>query len=268
MAGPLVGRCVVVTRAPSQAGPLVDALRRRGARPLAYPCIDIAPPRDCGPLDRLLMAAARGDADWLVLTSANAAASLRRRLDALGLAPRRLAGLAVATVGPSTAGAAERELGLGPHATPSVYVADALPDLLGPLSGARVLLPQADVAGPELASSLAAAGAQVSAVVAYRTVPGRGGPRLLGRLRRRQIDAVTLASPSSARHLVARLHEEGGGVEDLDDALLACIGPRTRAEVVRLGLAPAVVAPRSTCSALVAELEHAFADPRPSQETR
>ncbi|MCX7671089.1 MAG: uroporphyrinogen-III synthase, partial [Anaerolineae bacterium] len=83
--GPLQGKRIAVTRAAHQAGELDDLLRRRGAEPLPYPCIAIAPPADTGPLDAALRELAAGAFDWLVLTSRNAVDVLADRLAALGL---------------------------------------------------------------------------------------------------------------------------------------------------------------------------------------
>ena len=73
--------------------------------------------------------------------------------------------------------------------------------LLGPLDGARVLLPQADIADPGLADELRARGATVNAVAAYRTVLIE--PAMSGILPLRVADAIVLASPSAARSLAS-----------------------------------------------------------------
>ena len=61
----LVGKRVVITRAPHQADELAALLRERGAEALLYPCIDIAPPEDSAALDAALHTAANGGFDCL-----------------------------------------------------------------------------------------------------------------------------------------------------------------------------------------------------------
>ncbi len=76
----LAGKRIVVTRAANQADELDDLLRSRGAEPLPYPCIAIAPPTDTGPLDAALRDLVAGEFTWLVLTSRNAVVVLAERL--------------------------------------------------------------------------------------------------------------------------------------------------------------------------------------------
>ena len=74
----------MVTQAVHQAPELAGLLAARGAIPLLYPCIAIAPPADPAPLDATLRRAVGGEFDWLVFTSANTVLVLAQRLSALG----------------------------------------------------------------------------------------------------------------------------------------------------------------------------------------
>jgi uroporphyrinogen-III synthase len=243
---------VVVTRAHHQAAELDARLRARGAEPVSYPCIAIAAPRRPEPLDEALRAAAAGAFERLVLTSANAALAMRRRLRLLQL---ELPRLRVAAVGPMTAEAARQELGLIADIVPDDFRADALIERLGVGPGERILLPQADLAGRFLADALERRGAAVCRVDAYRTVRGRGGVKLLPLLRAGRVDAVTLASASAARHLRGRLESEGGTARDLARTPVVCIGPRAAAATLRHGLPLTAVAADHTLDGLVIALE-------------
>lgn len=253
----LQGKSVVVTRAEDQAAELNDLLRERGAIPLSYPCIAIAPPQDTGPLDAALAAAAADGFDWLVLTSANAAVILAARLKALGLAGLRLS---IAAIGPATAEAVQRLLGVRVSLVPDEAVAEALADKLAPQLGAgcRLLLAQADIARPVLARRLAEAGITVTAVDAYRTVVGSGGVDLPALLARRAVDAVTFTSSSTVRNFLQRLEPEGGARTGLTGVCIACIGPVTAGTAIGLGLSACVVAMEHTVPGLVAALETYF----------
>ena len=111
-ARPLHGRRIVVTQAAHQAAEFSALLCARGAVPLLYPCIAIAPVEDTAPLDAALRGAAEGAFDWLVLTSANTVHVLAGRLAALEIQASALASLRVAAIGHATAQAVTAELGL------------------------------------------------------------------------------------------------------------------------------------------------------------
>jgi len=237
---PLAGRRIVVTRPEAQARPLADVLERLGARAAVVPLVEIAPPADPGPLDAAL--ASLPSYDWVVFTSANAVAALRDRAQAAGL-------VRVAVVGPATAAAA-RAAGLEPSFLPERFAAEEIAAGLEPLHGLRVLLPQADLADPGLATELRARRAHVDAVVAYRTVELARSPAELAELR--AADAVVLASSSAARSLAA----QGGP----GDALVACIGPRTAEEAREVGFSVGLVADESTADGLVRALVAHFGE--------
>lgn len=240
----LAGKRIVNTRAEHQAGELDERLHAAGALPLAYPCIAIVPPTDMDPLDDALRAAVDGAFDWLVLTSANVVAALAERLDALG-AGRLPAALRTAAVGAGTAAACVRSLGHTPVAVPGDAVAEALLAGLPAVDGARVLLPQGDLARPLLAEGLTDRGAAVTAVTAYRTVRGSGGvdlPRLLDAGR---VDAAACTSPSTVYNLIARVETEGGSRQRLQRLPVACIGPVTAAAAEGAGLSALTARPHS-----------------------
>lgn len=257
---PLLGRQVVVTQAAEQAPELAGLLVQAGATPLRYPCLAIAPPADTTALDQALQLAARGSYDWLVLTSANAVRTVAARLAALEIAPSRLAGVRVATVGKVTAEAVHTQLGLDVALTPAEEVAEGLAAALAATlqPGGRILLPQAAMARDVLLRRLKATGAAVTHVVAYETVRGSGGVKLPALLAQRKVDAVTLASSSAFTFLHERLAQEGGDPAALHGVYLACIGPITAQTVREAGFTPAVVSPQQSLEGLVAALADYF----------
>ncbi len=226
--GALTGVRIAVTRPGEQGEKLAAALAALGAEPVVVPAIRIDPAPDLGPLDEAL--ATRGSYDWVVFTSANGVAAVRGRLEALGLALGALATARIAAVGPATA-AAVRELGVEPAFVPGVPAAEEIPAGLGAVGGARILLPQAEAPAVDLASLLRARGAEVDAVVAYRTVAVAFDSEACAALAQ-GIDVLLLASGSAARAVAAASR----GHEDVrlavERALVVCTGPRT-AEVAR-----------------------------------
>jgi uroporphyrinogen-III synthase len=185
--------------------------------------------------------------DWVVFTSINGVAAVGERLSRIGEGSR------VAAVGPVTADSV-RALGIEPS-----YVASrASEDIaagLGLLDGARVLLPQADIADPRLADELRGKGATVDAVVAYRTVQVE--PTLWGILPLRLADAVVLASGSAVRSLATIAASFEGFA---DSTLLVCIGPKTAAVAREVGLPVGLVADETTAEGIIRALVAHFGE--------
>ncbi|HMO60071.1 MAG TPA: uroporphyrinogen-III synthase [Roseiflexaceae bacterium] len=247
---PLANRRVIVTRAAERAGTLIDALRRHGATPFVCPMIASQPLADPAALDAAL--ARLADYDWLIVTSAAAVDALTsRRSDLHQRRPRR-----IGAVGPATA-AALAHAGLAADLIPADYRAAGLLADIGSIAGQRVLLPQADIAQPELAAGLRAAGALVDVVVAYHTVPGDGVDLAL-ELLRSGVDAMIFTSPSTIRSLWQGLAARG--IDDpmirqlFASTVIACIGPTTAAAAPRAD----VVAEPHTVSGLIAALIRYF----------
>jgi uroporphyrinogen-III synthase len=254
----LAGKAVVNTRAVHQAAELDALLLARGASPVPYPCIEIAPPEDTAPLDAGLRALAAGEFDWLALTSENAALAVARRAGALGLRTADFGAVKVAAVGPKTAESARTLLGLDVHLVPEEHVAEALAGQFKAEPGSRIFLPHSDLARDALEAGLRAQGCAVTAVDAYRTVPGSGGADVPVLLAARQIDALVFTSPSTVRYFCDRMSAECGKMADMDDVTLASIGPVTTRALQEADL-PAPVQPTTfTLSDLVDVLARHF----------
>ncbi len=236
-------RTVVVTRAGGGPDALADRLRQLGASVRELPAIGFAPPEDPAPLDAALRTLDRFD--WVAFASATAVDRVLDRLAALGLARESLDGRSLAVVGPATAERLRARL-RAPDVQAAEATGGALADTLAPsVRGRRVLLPRPAGGRPELLDGLSAAGAEVTAVEAYRTVPA--STELLAPLaswiERREVDAVAFASPSAVRAVVSAL---GSAAPVLGRVLLAAIGPTTSRALEEAGLRPAVVANRHT----------------------
>jgi uroporphyrinogen III methyltransferase/synthase len=260
---PLFGRRIVVTRTREQAGDFIDMLEERGAEAIHAPAIRIAPPEDLEPLDDACRSIATFD--WLVLTSVNAADAFMRRLFAVSDI-RELKGVRLCTIGSSTAERLKR-YGLRVDVVPEEYHAEALLESLrahGDIAGRRFLLPKADIARELIAEELRASGADVTDVVAYRTLQApaeRGEDQDVYRmLLDRQIDAVTFTSPSSVGNFVRMLGEDQA-VDLLRTTVVACIGPVTAEAAQQLGLATTVMPRRFTIADLVDALVEHFSSP-------
>lgn len=262
----LFGKRVVNTRTPAQAPELDELLRCRGAFPLSYPCIDIVPPQDPAALGHALSQLTAGRFDWLVLTSANAVRALADAVDAKGAmaqaspVPRALnvARARVAAVGPGTAASARALLNLSIALEPEEYTAEALAAELVARGAREVLLPVSNRARDTLPRALGAHGADVTTVIAYRTIPGQGGVNLVAMLGRNEVDAITFTSPSTVDNLAVRLEREGGDWSLVHSTCIACIGPVTSRAAARRGLNVQVQPEKHTMRGLVDALEGYF----------
>lgn len=253
----LAGVRVVITRAPHQTGEFETLLRKRGAVPLLYPCIDIAPPQDSAALDAALHQLA--DFDWIVLTSANTVIALAQRLNALDIPVSALHGLKVAAVGTATADAARDLLGVETSVMPDEFIAEALAGALGDVAGARIFLPQSAIAETTLRAALTAAGAQLTVVDAYETIIGSGGVDLPALLAARKVDVITLTSSSTVTNLLTRLRDEGAAADALANVVIASIGPKTTATAQKNGLPVTIMPADHTIDGLIRALENYFA---------
>jgi uroporphyrinogen-III synthase len=243
----LDGRTVVVTRRKGEEDTLSARLVALGATVRELPAIAFHPPDDPGPLDAALRGLSRFA--WVVFTSATAVDRTVERMRWLGIDPARLGEARLAAVGPATADRLGREV-RPPDLVPREAKGDALSAELAPyVRGQRVLFPRPAEGRPETVAGLLAAGAELSAVEAYRTVPA--SPQEIAPLRTwledGEVDAVAFASPSAVQAITAAL---GSRAPLLGEVVLAAIGPTTAEALRAAGLTAGVVPARYTGTAL------------------
>lgn len=253
---PLAARRILITRPSEQAEGLAGGLAALGATVIDIPVLELAPPEDPAPLDGALAALHRFD--WLVFTSANAVHAVAHRMRALEIDPAPVGrALLVASVGPATSDAFhERFPGSEVRLQPAAkFRAEALLELFGirGCAGQSLLLPASDRARDLLPRGLAALGAKVERVVAYRTVIPEGLPGRLGAALRDGVDLVAFASPSAVEAFLSASGELGRGRP------AAVIGPVTEAAALAGGLYVRAVAAPATEEGLVSAIETALA---------
>jgi uroporphyrinogen III methyltransferase / synthase len=257
---PLFGRRIIVTRPREQSSELVDMLEERGAEAICAPTIRIAPPEDLAALDQA--AAQAATYDWIIFTSANAVDHFMSRLLANGDV-RDLKGVRICAVGATTASRIGR-YGIRVDLTPAEFRSEALVEALaaaGPLRGARFLLPRADIAREVLPDELREAGADVSDVIAYRTLPAgepEGDQDIYRMLLDGEIDAVTFTSASSVRNF-AQMYGREQAADLLRPTTVASIGPVTAEAAQQLDITTSVMPERYTVPDLVDALVAHFA---------
>jgi uroporphyrinogen III methyltransferase/synthase len=262
---PLFGKRILVTRPRDQAAELVQRLESSGADAIEAPMIRIAPPEDYGPLDE---ACARvRDFDWIVFASANAVSALVERLLAGPQDLRALQGVKLCVVGSATAERLAR-YGLKVDLTPGEYRAEAVLRAIsesGDVRGLKILLPRSDIGREIIADELRKQGADVTEVVAYRTLvaePDRDGePDIYRMLLERSIDVVTFTSPSAVRSFVRALGAEPA-VDLLRTIDVACIGPVTAEAASQSRIHTTIMPSSYTVPALVDAIIDHFRKPK------
>jgi uroporphyrinogen-III synthase len=221
---PLDGRTILVTR----AGGLADEIRALGAE------VRVVPVTTWEPIDAASIEAP-GSFDWVVFTSARA---VKYCPFEPGDAVR------VAVSGPETARAVE-ERGGRVDLVPEVHTAAALTEEMierGVGAGTAVLFPCADIALTTVEEWLGAAGAAVTRLEVYRTVPAAEMPAGAAD----GADVVLFLAPSAVHAFVGL-----GG--DLGAAAVLAIGPTTAEAVRSHGVTPEV-APTSDRKGMIEAL--------------
>jgi uroporphyrinogen III methyltransferase/synthase len=265
---PLAGKRVAVTRAAEQAANLVRALEEKGAEVLLMPSVAFAEVEDKQPLDAAILSLFRFD--WLLLTSQNAVRFFAARCRQRGIDLSVMAGAppSVAAVGPATADAARQE-GLAVKFVASRNTGEGLAqELREYMRGKKVLLPRSDCAAADLPAALNSAGAQVTDVVAYRTLEVRGAAaKELEKIRQGAADVITFASPSAFHSFVEQIGADV--LRQLSERMvLAAIGPVTARAIQQAGFAAEIVAEDSSAAGLVAAIISWCASPEHSRGTQ
>ncbi len=264
MKQPLAGRTVVVTRAASQASAFITTLESYGANVISCPTIEIAEPESYERLDEAIDHLY--GYDWLIFTSANGVEYFLRRLTTRGLKIEELDELKVCAIGEATADKlrdAHIHVDLIPSQSRAEGVFAALNEFLGGserLHGVNFLIPRAAVGRDYLPKALAAAGARVDVVTAYRTVlpedldRGRLSAMLTG-----SADCIAFMSSSSVKNLALLFDTHDLG-EKLQSLAIACIGDVTAATVVEYGLQVHIQAEQTTANDLANAIAKYFQD--------
>jgi uroporphyrinogen-III synthase len=222
----------VITREAEAAAPYAAALAVLGLEAVAMPVTCAGPPRDPGELAR---AVARGGHAAIVVASARAAAALAAARGAAALPE-------VWAVGPAT-GRALAAAGIAAVVPAAAVDGATLARALvaeRAVAGQRVLVPRAEDGREEAIAILRDAGAEVEAIVAYRTVPAAADEPALVRglelLRRGAVAVCAVFAPSQVAALDALV-----GIRAIT-ARFAAIGETTAAALRAAGATGVAVA--------------------------
>ncbi len=259
----IMGKRVLVTRARTQAAPLVQRLQSLNAQVIELPAIEIKP-SDPRPVDEAVGDLQRGQYDIAAFTSVNGVAQFWAALRRNGLDARAFSEVRVAAIGSETARALEQH-GITADVVPESYTSAALATELTQydVRGRCILLARAARGSEQLSQRLRAAGAQVDDVPLYRVVTPAPDEQSMLELER-GVDVVTLTSPSTAQGL-AELVGSRVGIHSLR---AVCIGPVTAEAASTLGFRVVGVAETHTVEGLAQAVGRYLASlPPPVEES-
>ncbi|OLN23502.1 hypothetical protein BTO30_05960 [Domibacillus antri] len=246
---PLAGKHIVVTRPAGQAAPFIGKIEEAGGTAYAVPliafrmCEDI---RDEAVLNQLFTY------DWVIITSKNGADFFMKKVGQAGVDVRTLPAK-FAAIGSKTAAVLE-QYGVEVSHIPKRFSAD---DLVKEINNGRympkkALIPKGSLARDIIGETIRRSGAQAHDWIVYETYfPEDKKAELLDLIRHKAIDMYTFTSPSAVRHFVQIVNE---GNEPIPAADFACIGPVTKKEAEKYGLAVSVCPEEYTMEALVQEM--------------
>jgi uroporphyrinogen III methyltransferase/synthase len=257
---PLFGKRILVTRPRQQADDMLRRLEQLGAVAFALPAVAIGEPADWSPVDRALADLRRYH--WLVFTSANGVHALIRRLRHLGRDIRTFGSLHLAAIGPATAEAL-RGYHLEPDVVPPRFDSETLAAVLCQCAaGKRVLLARADRGRDVLREELARV-AEVEPVAVYsQTDAMTAGSAALERLKRGDIEYITITSSNIARALYKAVDSATRERILRGEIELVSISPLTSSTIRELGWPVAAEATCATVAGVIDALVLAVRDER------
>ena len=254
----LRGKRVIVTRAVEQSESLLSALRESAAIPVLLPMVSFAPPDDPSTLDEALRNLK--NFDWIFLTSQNALRAMQDRSKLLPLPLADLiAGVRIAAVGPATAEAVEHA-GLEVTYVAQKHQGVALAEELGErVRGKKILLPRSDRANQDLVEALARLGAEVTEVIAYKTIrPNEEENSRYTAELEKGADAILFFSPSAVHHLQELLGAAKFVIMSRVVAF-AAIGPVTEKSLRAAGVERVIASKDTHAAAVLTALSDFFA---------
>ncbi len=268
---PLQGKCVLVTRSPSQSPEFSQSLRDLGAEVVEMPTLVITPPDSWAELDQAI--AQLDQYHWLILTSVNGVENFLARLAHGNKNPTHLHHLKIAVVGEKTAHSLA-QYGITPDVVPEDFIADALltafqrQKLITPNS--KILFPRVQSGGRELlVEELTKMGATVHAVPAYESrCPERIEAIALEYLRSQKVDFITFASSKTVRHfcyLLDQVAQRSQWQSWIAHSQIIAIGEQTARTCQELLGRKPVIAPTATLTSMTtAIVELTREQPAPS----
>ena len=242
-AKPLGGWRVLVPRGGKWGDGVAATLRGYGATPVIAPMINFASADDATALAEALTELRDGLYDWVVITSATTVDVLVGQKATIPPTTK------VAAVGETTAAA----LALAGYRADFVPAGDnsargLVKEWPKSATTGRALVPQSDIAEPNLVTGLGKLGLDARFVTAYRTVGVDVSDSVRADVASGRIGAILVSSGSVARQIATQLAPLPEGT------IVACIGPRTAFDARAAGLTVDLIAEDRSAESLIEAL--------------
>ncbi|MFA6384310.1 MAG: uroporphyrinogen-III C-methyltransferase [Candidatus Omnitrophota bacterium] len=247
---PLFHKKVLVTLPAEDNSRLSETLAGYGADCTALPLISIRRMDDYKQLDGAIRRI--GDFHWLIFTSQNGVRFFKERLAASHMDIRCLRGVKIASIGPKTKEAVEA-LGLRNDVQPKSYTQEGLVAALksAGVKGANILIVRAREARDVLPDGLAALGARVKVIAAYRAQLRAEKVKGAGYLN--DFDMITFTSSSCVQGFFKAFSRKQI-FSKKNKFEVASIGPITSQTCRKCGLKVSVEAKKFTLDGLTAAI--------------
>jgi uroporphyrinogen-III synthase len=231
---------VLVPRGGAYGEAVAATLRSYGAAPVVAPMVNFASPEDVPALTDALTRLARGDFNWVAVTSAAVVDVLVSQEITI---PEKTRVAAVGETANTALSLAGYRVDFAPEADKSMR--GLLKEWPQSERAGRVLVPQSDLSEPHLLADLAELGLDIEFVTAYRTVGVPVSEKVAADVAEGSIRAILVTSGSVARQVAAQLAPLP------ETMIVACIGPRTAFDTRAAGLTVHVIAESRTADSLV-----------------
>lgn len=226
----LMGKRVLVPRGKNEAKSFSRLVEELGGVPVEIPLIAFRPILPSHEVETIIQQL--HEYDWIIFTSnITVETFLTSYQGTIAIFPK------IAAIGKQTSSVLHSK-GLTVDFIPNQYVAEGfVHDFLPHVhQGMKVLIPKGNLARDYIAEALTNAGAYVDEMVVYETyLPEDSKERLKELLTTKQLDVLTFTSPSTVKHFM-QVVEENQLIEEIDECLVACIGPVTKEKLDSVGL--------------------------------
>jgi len=245
----LEGKKILLTRASEPKVEIRKKLEKLGAEVLKLPTIRIRPPKSYADLDKAISEIE--NYDWIIFTSQNGVNFFFQRYLKKGKPFPVLKKIKIGAIGPATSKKIKKynlEVVFEPKKYTSREIVKNFKAQSFKIKGTRILLPRADIAPAYLPKELSKLGAEVTPLVAYRTIRERKVPsRIKKMLRNGEIDFVVFTSSSTVKNFLPLIPKEYINPK----IKFVSIGPVTTKTAKELGLKIKIQAKEHTLDGLL-----------------
>jgi len=251
---PLFGHRILVTRETLEG---FEPLEELGAEILAFPTIEVVPPRNYDALDNALDVIETYH--WLIFTSRNGVKYFFKRFFEKDRDIRDLKGIKICAIGNRTAKEI-KHYGLKVDLVPEIFRAEGLTEAIIKMhtekenfKGVRFLLPRAEVAREIFPETVRSRGGEIDVPVVYRTIkPESHGKRLRRFLKEGKVTIATFTSAATFNNFLEIIGEDAEKL--LKGVTIGVIGPVTAKAVEKAGFRVDIMPQESTIDELVSEI--------------